>query len=406
MASRRTKRPAIAILSALVVLLGAVALLWWYERGAPAGPLSLEQVSFQDLPGWQSSDSRPALAAFGRSCEQLLKKPALQPMSGSYGGTIRDWRHACMSVPTVSSADAARIWFEENFVPLAVGAGLRHEALFTGYYEPELRGAHSRHGVYQTPVYGMPADLVEVELGIFRDTLKGERIAGRLEEHRLVPFATRAEIDRFGLRSAPILFYASDPVAVFFLHIQGSGRVRFEDGEVRRVAYAGQNGWPYTPVGRVLIEQGALEKSSMSLQAIKAWMKVHPAEARRAMEQDQSFVFFKDAPLGDPALGSPGSEGAALTPGASMAIDARIHALGAPFYIVASVPNRDPAKPEDVLASLFIAQDIGGAIRGPLRGDLFYGYGAAAESMAGRTKATGKMYVLVPKSIAAREAGA
>jgi peptidoglycan lytic transglycosylase A len=410
MASRRTKRPAIspviAALGAIVVLAGVLALVWWYERILPAGPASLERSSFEELPGWPSTDPRAALAAFARSCAQILQKPLSEPMSGTYGGTIGDWKPVCTGIPTVASSSAARSWFEAHFVPHSVRAGLRHEALFTGYYEPELRGSHVRHGVYQTPVYGMPGDLVEVDLGAFRTALQGEHIAGRLQKHRLVPFATRAEIDHFGLRSAPVLFYASDPVAVFFLHIQGSGRVRFEDGTVRRVAYAGQNGWPYTPVGRVLIEEGVLDSSHMSLQAIRAWMKAHPEEARRAMEKDQSFVFFKEAALGDPALGSPGAEGALLTPGASMAVDSRFHPLGAPFYIVASIPDPDPAKPEDVLASLFVAQDIGGAIRGALRGDLFFGYGAAAESMAGRMKATGRMYVLVPKSVAARGAGA
>jgi membrane-bound lytic murein transglycosylase A len=173
-----------------------------------------------------------------------------------------------------------------------------------------------------------------------------------------------------------------------------------------RVAYDGQNGRSYTPIGRVLIEQRALDREHLSLQAIRGWMREHPAEAREIMEKDQSFVFFRMAPLGDPALGSPGAEGAPLAPNASMAVDERIHPLGAPFFIVASAPDRDPAKPENALAALFVAQDIGGAIRGPLRGDLFFGYGSDAESMAGRMKAKGEMFVLLPKAIASRLPGA
>jgi membrane-bound lytic murein transglycosylase A len=171
---------------------------------------------------------------------------------------------------------------------------------------------------------------------------------------------------------------------------------------MRRVAYVAQNGWPYTPVGRILLDEGALDRNQMSLQGIRNWMHEHSAQAREAMERDQSYVFFKDAPVGDPSLGSPGAEGVPLTPGASMAVDSRIHPLGAPVFIVASVPNADPAKPEDELGSLFIAQDIGGAIRGALRGDLFFGYGNDAESMAGRMKANGRMYVFLPRELVAR----
>src|SRR5258706_9801883 len=368
MAAPRTARPAILVWAAGLLAACALLFIWWYERTAPEGSLSLKPLSFAELAGWQTSDPRAALEAFRLSCAQLLRKPASEPMSGNgYAGTVGDGTTACQHIPAVSSADVARRWFEENFVPLSVRAGLKREALFTGYYEPELRGSHVRHGTYQTPVYGLPLGLVDVDLGAFRPSLRGERIAGRIESHRLGPFANRGEIDRHGLSDAAIRFFASDPVAVFFLHIQGSGRVRFEDGTVRRVAYDGQNGWPYTPVGRVLIEEGELDRKGMSLQAIKRWMKDHPAKAREAMEKDQSYVFFKDAPLGDPALGSPGALGAALTPGASIAVDSRIHPLGAPFFIVAPIPDRDPAKPENARASLFIAQDIGGGERGAVQ---------------------------------------
>jgi membrane-bound lytic murein transglycosylase A len=287
-------------------------------------------------------------------------------------------------------------------MPLAVGQGGSREGLFTGYYEPELRGSRIQHGRFRTPVYGMPDDLIEVDLGEFRESLRGERIAGRIEGQRLVPYATRAEIDHFGLPHAATLFFSDDPAAVFFLHIQGSGRVRLDDGSVLRVAYAGQNGWPYTAIGRALAEEGQIEREKLSMQAIRAWLDTHPHEARAVMEKDRSFVFFKELPLGDPRLGSPGAEGVALTPFASMAVDQRTHPFGAPFYVVASAPERDPAKPEAPLRRLFVAQDSGGAIRGPVRGDLFFGYGHDAESMAGRMKARGHYYVLVPTAVARR----
>ncbi len=336
---------------------------------------------------------RGALAAFRRSCGVLMSKPPSARM-GSYAGTEADWRGPCHdALATGSLADDARQFFEQDFALYAVSAGEVRDGLFTGYYEPQLHGSRSRHGAYQAPVYGLPPDLVSVDLGLFRDTLRGEHIAGRITGHKLVPYGTRAEIDANGLKAAPILFYADDPVAVFFLHIQGSGRVVFDDGTVARVAYAGTNGRPYTAIGRTLIAQGELERGHVSLQTIRAWLKSHPAKARAIMESDASFVFFKETPLGDPALGSPGAGEVPLTPGASIAVDSKIHPLGVPFFIATTTPD---GKPLNMLA---IAQDVGGAIRGAVRSDIFFGFGNRAETLAGEMKQSGRMYVLIPKSV-------
>jgi len=294
---------------------------------------------------------------------------------------------------TGSLADDARQFFERDFAPYSVSAGEVRDGLFTGYYEPQLHGSRSQHGAYHTPVYGLPLDLVTVDLGAFRDNLSGEHIAGRVTDHKLVPYDTRANIDTNGLRTAPVMFYADDPVAVFFLHIQGSGRVVFDDGTVARVAYAGTNGRPYTAIGRTLIAQGELERGKVSLQSIRAWLKSHPERARAIIESDASFVFFKETPLGDPALGSPGAEEVPLTPGASIAVDAKIHPLGVPFFIATTTPD---GKPLNLLA---VAQDVGGAIRGVVRSDIFFGFGNHAETLAGEMKQSGRMYVLIPKSV-------
>ena len=403
MAQRRSFLPA---LLALTLIGSAVVFgVWWYLTPPPT-KASLTSTSFHDLAGWSESDPRPALVAFRASCEALLRLPTSQSMGGSgYAGTVADWLPPCGDAPrSTPTAAAARHWFEDRFAPFEIAAGLGRSGLFTGYYEPEIRGSRTSQGRFRTAVYGVPDDLIEVDLGQFRESLQGERIAGRLDGHRLVPYPARADIDQQGLRTAPILFYSDDPVAVFFLHIQGSGRVHYEDGTSARVAYASQNGRTYTAIGRAMIEEGKLSQEKMSMQAIRDWMHDHPRDARRIMEKDASFVFFKELPLGDPKLGSPGAEGVPLTPGASIAVDMRLHPLGVPMFVDASAPDRDPAAPQKTLARLFIAQDTGGAIRGPVRADVYFGFGPEAESMAGRMKSKGRMFVLLPNSIAERVA--
>ncbi len=390
------RRRSLAALVIFLFLLFATSLSWWLTRAPIAGPLRLARTTFADLPDWSDGDPRAALAAFQRSCAALTAQPAAKSI-GTYAGTVADWRAPCRAAAqSPPDAAAARKFFEHWFTPLTVSAGAVKDGLFTGYYEPQLQASRHRHGRYQTPVYGLPADLVSVDLGAFRPALAGEHIAGRIMGHRLVPYATRGEIDAKGL-GAPPLFYGDDPVAVFFLHIQGSGRVVFDDGTTARVAYAGENGQPYTAIGRTLIAQGALARGQVSLQTIRAWLVAHPDKARAVMESDASFVFFKEAPLGDPALGSPGAETVVLTPGASIAVDPRIHPLGVPFFVATTMP--DSGKP---LRRLFVAQDIGGAIRGPLRADLFWGFGSEAEAIAGAMKQSGRLAVLLPKPVAAR----
>jgi membrane-bound lytic murein transglycosylase A len=381
----------------LLLIVAAGLWFWWTTRAPSPGALSLTQASFSDLPGWSDNDPRDALAAFRRSCAALARLPAAHAM-GDYAGDAGDWQGVCSALPSsTSSASAARNYFETWFAPVAIGG----EGLFTGYYEPELRASRTRHGAFQTPIYGLPSDLVSVDLGLFRADLSGEHIEGQLTGHKLAPYPTRAEIDAHGV-PAPVLFYAEDPIAVFFLHVQGSGRVRLEDESVARVAYAGQNGRPYTPVGRSLIENGSLTRGDVSLQSIRGWLQSHPDQRQAMLETDQSFVFFQEKPIGDPTLGSDGSEGVALTPGASLAVDAHLHPLGAPFYVATTASDTEAGKAVPLLQRLLIAQDTGGAIKGAVRGDVFWGFGPRAEDMAGRMTSRGHFYALLPKAVAAR----
>jgi membrane-bound lytic murein transglycosylase A len=200
-----------------------------------------------------------------------------------------------------------------------------------------------------------------------------------------------------GLSNAPVLFYADDPIAVFFLHIQGSGRVVFDDGSRARVGYAGRNGRPYTAIGRTLIDRGAMTKDSVSMPAIRAWLKSHPKDAQAVMQTNQSYTFFVLLPAGEAAQGSKGTESVPLTAGASLAVDNRIHPLGVPLFLVTTLPGKTP-KP---IHQLLIAQDTGGAIRGAVRGDIYWGTGADAERLAGTMKSDGALFVLLPNKVAA-----
>lgn len=319
-----------------------------------------------------------------------------------YAGRAADWRQVCSDAQAARPyGAAARAWFQHRFAVFELREGARATALFTGYYEPEIRASRAPQKEFQTPLYGLPRDLVTADLALFGPDLPGIRLVGRLSDSKLVPFPTRAQIDAKGLPDAPVLLYAADPVSVFFLQIQGSGRARLEDGSVLRLAYAGQNGRPYTPIGRTLIEEGALDRHHMSMQAIRAWLASHPAQARAVTESDASYVFFRELPIGDPTLGSPGSEGVPLAPQASLAVDRAVHPLGIPMFVATRAPSPDSGRPDRSFDRLCIAQDTGGAIKGRLRADVFWGFGPNAEAVAGRMKSQGRLYVLLPRALAA-----
>jgi membrane-bound lytic murein transglycosylase A len=359
---------------ALAVLAGCVSQPSKLPASESAA-LRLMRVGFGDLPDWNASAQSAAAAAFKRSCAVLAAKPDDAPM-GSYAGTAGDWRGVC-----------ARADFEKDFTPFAVSAGGDSSGLFTGYYEAQIKASRTKHGPYQTPVYGMPSDLVRVDLGTFIPKLKGEHVSGKVSGHALVPYADRAQINARGAPAAPVLFYTDDAIAFFFLQIQGSGRVAFDNGDTARIAYAGENGQPYTAIGRTLIAEGALTRENVSLQTIRAWLIANPKRARDVMETNKSFIFFREAE-------GAGAAGTSLTPLGSLAVDLRIHALGVPFYVAADGP--DPVR------GLMVAQDTGGAIRGAVRGDIFFGFGAEAERRAGAMKAPGRLFVLLPNTLAAK----
>ena len=380
------------------------ALLAGLAACAPEAPTSLKlsPAEFDDLRGWEAGGQAGALVALQRTCRRFATlPPARQIGPDGMAGTTADWESACAAADAVPAGDdaAARRYFESWFAPFAATAGGQSEGLFTGYYEPLLHGALRSDARNAVPVYRRPEELVLVDLGRFRDSLKGERIAGKVVDGRLEPYATRAEIDAGALRDRGLeVAWVADPVALFFLHIQGSGQIALEEGGRLRVGYDGHNGHPYVAIGRTLVAQGALHKDDVSLQTIRAWLLANPEEGRSVMAGNPSFIFFRklegEGPVG--ALAVP------LTPGHSLAVDRTFMPLGAPVWLDAE----DPLDPKARVRRLMVAQDTGGAIRGPVRGDVFWGAGDDAEERAGRMKSAGRYWLLLPKAVAARRTAA
>ena len=356
---------------------------------APTAALRLARASFADMPDWNRARFNAARDAFLRGCAQLAKKPLAGAMGGAgYAGTVGDWLDLCAQAATAADP---RTFFETRFTPYAISEAGKADGLFTGYYEPEILAAPARGGVYQTPIYALPDDWVRFDLGEFDSRLAGQHATAQVHDHTLAPYP-----DRAGINARPpkgeVLLWAADPVALFFLQIQGSGRARLPDGSSVRLAYAGANGQAYTAIGRTLINESQLTRENVSLQSIRAWLAAHPDQARRVMETDQSYVFFLRAEIDDPALGSTGTLGANLTPLASLALDPKMNALGAPFFVAAE--GADPVH------GLLIGQDTGGAIKGAVRGDIFFGFGPEAEQRAGHMNAGGRLFVLLPNALA------
>ena len=267
----------------------------------------LRPASFQDLPGWEADDQSAALHALLRSCAALQERADDEPLDiAPLGGRVGDWRAICADAAGIEGAAQARDFFESRFTPYEARNNAQVQGLFTGYFEPELRGALRADGRYSVPLYRRPQDLVSVDLGLFRPEFAGERLAGRVAGGVLEPYATRTEIDTGALAEQGLeLAWVDDPIDAFFLHIQGSGRIAFEDGTARRVAYAATNGHNYVAIGRRLVALGAFSPEEVSMPTIRAWLEANSDKAPEIMRENASYVFFRW--LGDgQAAGGPG----------------------------------------------------------------------------------------------------
>jgi membrane-bound lytic murein transglycosylase A len=343
------------------------------------GPVrfSLSAVGFEQLQGWPNDHPMQAIVAFLKSCARFKGLPDNLPLDSHTNsadfGQVGDWRGVCEAAQSIPSGEtaAARLFFENSFVPLAVADYGESEGLFTGYYEIELNGSLRRWGRYQTPIYRRPSEL------------------GSSFHY------SRAEIDDGALAGRGLeLFWVDNPIDAYFLQIQGSGRIRLRNGRIVRVGYDGQNGQPYVAVGRLLLERGLIPRTELTMATIRAWMSEHPAAAALLRRENPSYVFFREV-KGD---GPIGAEGVALTPERSIAVDRAFIPLGIPIWVEAD----ERFASADRVRRLVVAQDTGGAIKGPVRGDLFWGSGEAAGLRAGVMNARGRYYLLLPRGIASR----
>jgi membrane-bound lytic murein transglycosylase A len=398
--------------------------------GPASNELYLRPEGFADLPGWQGDRHSEALVAMVRSCKRFAVFSDSQELSPtSVGGRVGDWRAACAAIldhdSDTTPPEQARLLLEQHFRPfraldaLAEGSAQTSEAadidaivvprrrgvgLFTGYYEASLDGSLQKKGPYQTPLYRLPNDIVKLDLGRFAPDLKGRTVGARYVGRRLEPYPDRGQIVNGALRGRGLeLLYVDDPVDAFFLQIQGSGQVRLDDGRTWRVGYAGQNGHAYFAVGRALIDRGEVPREKMSMQAIRQWLDDNPEQSEELMSLNRSFVFFRKLDTEGPI----GSQGVVLTPRRSLAVDRSFIPMGTPIWLDGWAPSpedddpeaRDPSQ-QSRLRRLLIAQDTGGAIRGPVRGDVFWGAGDTAADIAGRMKHQGRYWLLLPLPLA------
>jgi len=334
--------------------------------GDPPG----NKLAITALPGWAQDNTAAALTSFVLSCQTILHMPPDQPLGGDdmaqeAAGQAGLWQASCTAAEAVPPGDdaAARAFFVSNFTAYAVPG----QTLITGYFEPEYPGAKNLGKGYTAPLYDKPAD----------------------PDLAALP---RAAIDNNALyRKAPVTAYLASPVDAFMLQIQGSGRILLPNGQTLRIGFDGQNGQPYTPIGRILVQNGALQPADVSFQSISAWLTANPDQARSIMEQNANYVYLRPlGPLPDDQ-GAPGTLGVPLTAGRSLAIDKAIIPLGTPVFVATTDPLTNTP-----IQRLTIAQDTGGGIQGPNRADLFFGAGPDAEATAGSMRQPGQLYVLLP----------
>jgi len=341
------------------------------SSSSAAARLILSPVDYDHLPGWRDDAASQVLPAFKKSCQRLAQMPPTQPVgSDGQGGLAGDWLAPCGALRAIGEGDdrAARTFFETWFSPFRASNQGQPDGLFTAYYEAELRGSRQFSSRYRFPIYGRPSGLAAdsaAQPGLSRAEIEAGSLAGR----------------------APILLWVDDAVDAHILHIQGSGRVSLEDGTIVRLGFNGSNGHSFVGLGQILLDHGKLGPGETTMQSVRSWLKSHSDEAPSLMAENPRYVFFREI-HGD---GPIGAAGVPLTPGRSLAVDPKFIAYGMVMWLDSLDPDGRPFR------RLMVAQDTGAAIKGPVRGDIFWGTGETALNFAGRMKSRGNYYLLLPK---------
>ncbi|MDP1935063.1 MAG: murein transglycosylase A [Nitrosomonas sp.] len=343
-----------------------------------------KRVQWSALTGWTDDDLLPAWQAFLKSCTVLSKQPV--------------WKENCKAATSLQKPNntTLRNFFESYFTPYQIiNTDNSEEGLVTGYYEPLLKGSRKPSSRYRYPIYATPSELLTIDLGAAYPELKDLRLRGRLDGRKIVPYYSRAEImTNPKILNGYEILWVEDEVELFFLHIQGSGRVVFDNGQMIKIGFSDQNGHPYNSIGKLLVQRGELPLEKASMQGIKQWGQQNPSKLPALLQQNARYVFFRELPAD--LSGPIGALGVPLTAGRSIAIDPLSIPQGAPVFLATTWPNTN--KP---LNRLMVAQDVGSAIKGGIRADFFWGFGHEAGNQAGRMKQSGKMWVLMPRSYTA-----
>ncbi len=343
-----------------------------------------KRVQWSALTGWADDDLLPAWQAFLNSCTVLSKQPV--------------WKENCKMAASLQKPNNAKLrnFFETHFIPYQViNTDNSEEGLITGYYEPLLKGSRKSSKRYRYPIYAAPSELLTIDLGAAYPELKDLRLRGRLDGQKVIPYYSRAEImNNPKILNGHELLWVEDEVELFFLHIQGSGRIVFDNGEMMKIGFADQNGHPYNSIGKLLVQRGELPLEKASMQGIKQWGQQNPNKLTELLQQNARYVFFRELP--SDLSGPIGALGVPLTAGRSIAIDPLSIPQGAPVFLATTWPNSN--KP---LNRLMVAQDVGSAIKGGIRADFFWGFGHEAGNQAGKMKQSGKMWVLMPRGYTA-----
>jgi membrane-bound lytic murein transglycosylase A len=407
------------LLTVIAVALWLVPSASHVVRPTVAWPLEIEgsqyvPVAWADIPGWNEDDHLPAFTAFRASCNPITaqhkpktvdaKTPADKALdtntidTRALGTSLQD---PCRAAKTAKISDSAnaRAFFEENFKPLRISRLGETDGFVTGYYEPVIDGSRTRTDVYTVPVYRRPSNLFVRGFSQDAPSLPNKgQVFRKIGRRKLVPYYDRAEIEDGAIAGRGLeICWLKNQTDLLFSQIQGSARVRLEDGSTIRINYDAHNGFPYTAVGRILIERNIIPRDQMSMQRIRQWMEQNPDGANELRRQNRSYVFFREVPLSDKDE-AVGAQGVPLTPGRSIAVDKSLHVYGTPFFIEGELPI-ESEQSKTPFRHLMVAQDTGSAIVGPARADIYFGAGADAGQVSGRLRNNARFVMLVPNSL-------